>query len=218
MTILTESRASDSPYVELITRGQTLGSGSPIRPSETHWHMVFVKVHGSRHTLLVGPWTSAGVVTYNEGADILWIQFKLGTFMPHLPTAQFLDNEINVPESLSKSFWLHGSAWECPTYENVETFVHRLAREDVLTRDPLVNAVLDGHTHDWSSRTVRHRFLHATGLTQSHIRQAERARQAELLLRQGVPILDTVYQLGYTDQPHLTKSLKRFIGKTPAQV
>jgi methylphosphotriester-DNA--protein-cysteine methyltransferase len=65
---------------------------------------------------------------------------------------------------------------------------------------------------------VRHRFLQATGLTQGHIRQVERAKRAAELLRQGSSISDTVYEAGYFDQPHLTRSLKRWIGSTPAQL
>lgn len=64
---------------------------------------------------------------------------------------------------------------------------------------------------------MRHRFLRATGLTQGTILQIERAKRASALLEQGVPILDTVYEAGYFDQPHLTRSLRRFVGKTPAQ-
>jgi methylphosphotriester-DNA--protein-cysteine methyltransferase len=50
------------------------------------------------------------------------------------------------------------------------------------------------------------------------VRQIERARYATTLLRQGRAILDVVYEAGYFDQPHLTRSLKRFIGLTPAQL
>jgi AraC-like DNA-binding protein len=39
-----------------------------------------------------------------------------------------------------------------------------------------------------------------------------------MLLEQGVSILDTVEQAGYFDQPHLTRSLKRYVGYTPAQI
>jgi methylphosphotriester-DNA--protein-cysteine methyltransferase len=88
----------------------------------------------------------------------------------------------------------------------------------VLVQDPFVNAVLQDQPQDMASRTVRHRFLRATGLAQSHIRQFERAQQAAELLRQGVSILDTVFEAGYYDQPHLTRSLKRWIGFTPAQL
>jgi hypothetical protein len=151
-------------------------------------------------------------------AEILWIKFKLGTFMPHLPARNLLDGETILPGAASNSFWLKGSAWQFPDYENAETFVDRLVREEVLIRDPVVTAVLDGYPQGRPSRTVRHRFLRATGLTQNHIRQFERARRAAALLRQGVSILDAVSEAGYFDQPHLTRSLKQWIGHTPAQV
>ena len=55
-------------------------------------------------------------------------------------------------------------------------------------------------------------------LTQATARQIERARYATLLLQHGSSILDTTYEAGYFDQPHLTRSLKHFIGQTPAQI
>lgn len=91
-------------------------------------------------------------------------------------------------------------------------------REEVLVRDPVVNDVLNGHSPDISPRTVRHRFLHTTGLSHNYIEQFRRAQQAAAMLREGVPILDTVFEAGYYDQPHLTRSLKQFIGYTPAQI
>jgi hypothetical protein len=218
MSIIYEERPSDSPYVETITRGLTASGGSPIRPAESRWHMVFVRQNGSARPLVVGPLTTAGVVSYTEGAELLWIKFKLGTFMPHLPLRNFRNIETILPGVASQSFWLKGSAWQFPDYENVETFVDRLVRDGMLARDPLVNAVLQGLPQEMSSRTVRHRFLRTTGLSQSHIRQVERAQRATALLQQGVSIPDAVYEVGYFDQPHLTRSLKQWIGHTPAQL
>ena len=43
MGFIYEERPSDSPYVELVTRGRTAGDGTTIRPAECHWHMVFVQ-------------------------------------------------------------------------------------------------------------------------------------------------------------------------------
>ena len=48
--------------------------------------------------------------------------------------------------------------------------------------------------------------------------EIERARSAVSLLEQGTPMSDTAFELGYFDQAHLTNPLKRFIGKTPAQI
>ncbi len=180
--------------------------------------MVLVRQNGNVQLLVVGPWTEAGVVSYTEGAELLWIEFKLGTFMPHLPARDFLDRETILPGAASQSFWLNGSAWQFPDYDNAETFIDRLVRDDVLLREPVVNAVLQGQPQEISLRTVRRRFLLATGLTPKTIEQIERAQQAAALLEQGDSLLDAVYQAGYADQPHMTRSLKRFTGQTPAQI
>jgi AraC-like DNA-binding protein len=123
-----------------------------------------------------------------------------------------------LPSAPPNATWLNGAAWQFPNFENVDTFVDRLMRANVLVRDPLVDAALQDHPHAIPSRTVRHRFLRATGLTQTHVRQIQRAQRAAALLEQGVSILDTVHEIGYFDQPHLTRSLKRFVGKTPTQI
>ncbi|MEJ2559367.1 MAG: AraC family transcriptional regulator [Anaerolineae bacterium] len=83
---------------------------------------------------------------------------------------------------------------------------------------PVVDAVLRGHPQELSIRTVQRRFLQATGITHNAVHQIERARHATLLLESGLSILDTVDQAGYYDQPHLTRSLKRYIGQTPTQI
>ena len=220
MSIIYEERSSDSPYVETITHGRTASDGSTIRPAECHWHMVFVRdaSRGRLHPLVVGPLTTAGVASWGEGAEILWIKFKLGTFMPHLPAQDFLDVETILPGAARHSFWLKGSAWQFPDYENVETFVARLVREGMLVQDPVVNAARHGRPPEIPARTVRHRFSRVTGLSQSHIYQFDRAQRAAALLRQGVSILDAVFELGYFDQPHLTRSMRRWIGHTPAEI
>jgi hypothetical protein len=217
-SITSWERESDSPYVESIMHGRTLSDDSPTRPAESHWHMVFVKKDAMAWAVFVGPWTIAGVAHYAEGADIIWIKFKLGAFMPHLPAGRFRDTETVLPRASSRSFWLKGSAWEFPHHQNAETLVDRLVRNGVLVRDPLVDSVLRGRSQGLSPRTVRHRFLRATGLSQSRIRQIERAQQAAILLQRGIPISDTVHEVGYFDQPHLSRSLMKWIGHTPAHI
>jgi helix-turn-helix protein len=218
MGFIYEERLSDSPYVQTVMQGRTAGNGCTIRPAECSWHMVLVKLNGNVQLVVTGPLTTAGALSYIEGVELLWIKFKIGAFMPHLPTRNLLDKETALPAATSQRFWLKGSAWQFPDYENADTFVNRLIREEVLVCDPVVKAVLQDEPQPVASRTVRHRFLRATGLTQSHIRQVERAQRAETLLQQGVPILDVVYELGYFDQPHLTRSLKQWVGHTPAEI
>jgi AraC-like DNA-binding protein len=227
MSIIFEERGSDSPYIETVTRGWMASDGTAIRPAECSWHMVFMKANGVMRPIVVGPLTSSGVVTYQEGAEVLWVKFKLGVFMPHLPNKVRLNTEMSLPGGAGRSFWLRSSTWQYPDFENVETFAARLAQEETLVVDRVVQAALAGAAKSEErgarsglppARTVRHRFLQATGLTHNHIRQVERAQRAAALLRQGVSILDTVYEMGYFDQPHLTRALKEFVGYTPGQM
>jgi hypothetical protein len=138
--------------------------------------------------------------------------------MPDLPASDLVNEGLNLPEATGKTFWLHGSAWQFPDFDNADTFVDKMVREGLLVHEPLVESVLQGRPQPLSIRTVRRRFLRATGLTRGTIFQIERARRAMTLLLQGASILNTVYDAGYFDQPHLTRSLKHFFGQTPAQI
>src|SRR5207302_465095 len=107
-----------------------------------------------------------------------------GTFMPYLPVRNLLNTEAILPKAASRSFSLNGSTWQFPDFDSVETFVDWLARDYLLLRDPVVNEVLQAQPQNVSFRTVRRRFLRATGLTPKAIQQIERAQQAAALLEQ----------------------------------
>jgi AraC-like DNA-binding protein len=215
-----EEKPSNSPFVERIWRTQSDSVGTFISQSKANGEIVLTRYQGKTTLTVRGPETKATFLDYQSlGAEYLGITFRLGAFMPHLLPEHLRDwRNVDLPEANSQSFWLHGSAWQFPTYENVDTFIARLVRQGLLVTDPVVDTVLQGHSQALSIRSVQYRFLRATGLTNRTIHQITRARQAYALLEQGVSILDTVSEAGYADQPHLTRSLKRFFGQTPAQV
>lgn len=213
-----EGRPSDSPYVQGIWRGYTEGLYTPVCPAAAEWDLLMVRRNSRVIVSFEGPLTRAKFKYQTDDQEFCVIRFAAGTFLPYLPVRKFLDTDTILPEGSHKSFWLDGSTWEFPSFENVETFVSRLVREEVLQRDPVVSAVLQDQPHDLSFRTIRRRFLNATGLTQGAIHQIARAQRAATLLQEGVPILDVVYLAGYADQPHLTRALKHFMGQTPAQI
>ena len=219
MIFTLEDRPSDSPFVERIWRAQSERAGNLLSIAMSCWEMVVTKYNGNTFLTVRGPESKATSLHVSAvGTEWFGIRFKLGTVMPHLPASGLVDRDVNLPDASSKSFWLQGSAWQFPSYENVDTFVDRLVRQDLLVRDPVVETALQGQLKDLSIRTARRHFLRTTGLTQKAIRQIERARYATVLLQEGMSILDVVYEAGYFDQPHLTRSLKHFIGQTPAQI
>jgi len=186
-----------------------------------HWEMVVTRLHGQTSLTIRGPETRATTADCPGEGEWFAIRFKLGTFMPllKLTPGDLRDlNAVTLPDASSRSFWLNGKAWEYPDFENAETFVKRLQGAGLIAVDHTVRAVLNGQGTERTLRTAQRRFLNATGVTCNAIHQIERARQATNLLKSGSSILDAVHTAGYYDQAHLTRSLKHFIGQTPAQI
>jgi len=219
MDLVCDERLSDSPFVERVWHSQGERAGPFISMAEIECGVAVTKYRGKTTITVRGPATSASPAFCPADAEFFGIQFKHGVFLPNLPAKMVMNrHDVNLPEAASTSFWLNGSAWQYPDHENADTFVDWLVRDGLLVYDPVIGAVLQGQPVEMSIRTVQRRFGQATGLTYNSIYQINRAQFATTLLKGGVSILDTVHQAGYFDQPHLTRSLKHFIGLTPAQI
>jgi transcriptional regulator with XRE-family HTH domain len=219
MFIIFEDRPSDSPFVERIWRSHSERAGVFHSMAASHCEMVVTRHKGKTCLTVRGPETKATTADCPAEGEWVAIRFKLGTFMPLMPASNLRDRtDVTLPEATSRSFWLNGSAWEYPDFENAETFVKRLVHDGLIAMDLSVNAALQGERQELSLRSAQRHFLQATGITHSTIRQIERARHATNLLQEGVSILDTVHLAGYYDQAHLTRSLNYLIGQTPAQI
>jgi Helix-turn-helix domain len=214
-----EERPSDSPFIERVWRSHSERAGSFRSIASTHCEMVVTRCRGEVFLTLRGPETRGTVAQCPADGEWIGVRFRLGTFMPHLLPSSLSDRrDVTLPGATAHSFWLRGSAWEYPDFSNAEIFVARLTKQGLLVRDSIVDGVLDGRRPALSLRTGQRHFLQATGLTERAVRRIERARHATNLLRSGVSILDAVYEAGYFDQAHLTRSLRYFIGQTPREI
>lgn len=211
-------RLSDSPLVGRVWATHSECAGSFISISATNWVIVIAKFEGQISMSLHGPKTRATLLDFPGNAEWFGIDIKQGAFIPDIPPGTILDGNIVLPKASGQSFWLNASAWQFPNYENADTFVNRLERDGLLVRDPVVNAINEEQPQRVSLRTTQYHFSNSTGLSQRTIQQIERARIATALLKQNVSISDAVSEVGFSDQPHLTRSLKRFIGYTPAEI
>jgi hypothetical protein len=219
MMLFFEDRLSDSPFVERIWRSHSDRAGVFLSIAACHFEMAVTRHRGKTFLTLRGPETKVTTADCPAEGEWLGIRFKLGTFMPQLTPGCLLDRrDVTLPDATRQSFWLNGSAWEYPNFENAETFVKRLVQKGIITRDPAVDAVVRGQGQALTLRSAQRHFLRATGVTRCTVRQIERARHATNLLKQGVSILDTVHEAGYFDQAHLTRSLKYRIGQTPIEI
>src|ERR1044071_5161745 len=146
MAVRREERTSDSPFVETIWRTEAESDGSDIVAADTNWDMIVMQQYGKINLTVWGPMTKAVSIPHTEGSEAIGIRFKVGTYLYGLPTYSQLDNGMELPDASGSAVWLNSSAWECPTYENVDTFIDRLERGGLLGRDALVAAALQGQT------------------------------------------------------------------------
>jgi hypothetical protein len=213
-----ETRPSSSPMVAETWQTQSEPEEQFISTAASQWEIVVTRQRGTVWLTVRGPETRAAPAPIPQDAEMFGITFSLGTFMPGLPPGRLVNGDLTLPQATGTSFWLDGSAWELPAPGNADVFVDRLARAGLLVHDPVAAAALHGDLDGLSTRSAERRVARATGLTRGTIRQIRRAETAVELLSRGVPPLDVARRAGYTDQPHLTRSLKRFMGLTPSQI
>src|SRR6516165_5764606 len=214
-----EDRASDHPFVAKVWRCRSERAGRFLSVAANNFEMAITRLGGKSFLTLRGPETTATTLDCPADGEWIGIRFKVGTFMPRFLPGSLRDHkDVTLPPATGHSFWLNGSALEYPDFDNAETFVKRLAKSGILSRDPIVDDTLLRRPGELCLRSVQRHFLRSTGVTYAIFRQIERARHATNLLREGVSILDVVSSVGYFDQAHLTRSLGRFIGETPAKI
>jgi AraC-like DNA-binding protein len=212
-----EERPSSSRFVDVIWRTHDTSDGTYLAAADACWDMIFIRsVHGNR-ALLSGPSSKITPVPYRAGNHNLGIRFHRGTFLTHVRTSAMVDTTEALPMPTSESFLLAGEEWPMPTFETADEFIGQLERRELLSDDPIVMAALRDDETGMSMRSIQRRVSHATGLTAKRIRQIVRARAAAERLQRGESILEVTHELGYADQAHLTRDLKRLTGYTPGQ-
>lgn len=212
-------RTSSSPFVEVVWRTQDTSDGIYLASADARWDMIFTVAARGNRALLSGPSSEPTVVPYAAGNRNVGIRFVPGAYFTHVPVRTMCDRTVALWMPEPAVFLLAGAVWPFPGSddEGVEDLIGAFAERGLLARDGVVEAALDGGVPGLSRRTVERHFTHATGMSPRQVRQIARAREAVARLQSGCPIAEVAHALGYADQSHLTRDLKRLTGYTPGQ-
>jgi Helix-turn-helix domain len=214
-----DDRESDSPLIERVWRSRSRIGGPFLSMAEGNIELVITRLPGFSAVTLRGPVSCGSVIECPANGEWLAIRFRLGTYLPRIPTATLVDHQdVQLPMLPDGRFWLADMAWEIPTYDNAEGFVAQLSRAGVIARSQATDAAIEGDVDWMSRRSVQRHFRRATGMTFSSYQQIQRARHAAALLIGGSSVLDATFDAGYFDQAHLTRAVKQLIGMTPARL
>ena len=182
------------------------------------WGLVFWTQDGTTHVGVTRPETRSSTVPVPDGATFIGIELAVGTWLRPIPVPRLVGAGVELPDVTGKAFTLDGHRYSMPTADDAEALVARLVRVGTVERDPLVDEVRRGVEPAVSPRTAQRRFVAATGLTAGTVRQIDRATSAARTLAAGAPVADVVAGLGYYDQAHLARALRRFVGRTATQL
>ncbi|GAB3759274.1 helix-turn-helix domain-containing protein [Microlunatus parietis] len=211
MAIHFEHRASDSPAIERVWRSHSDHEESMTSVASAHWTLVAWRVGREWRVAAQGPEARASTAPVPPETEFVGIRLALGMRLAQPATDRIVGDAAAFSAS-KHSVRIGDVTLPVPAYDDAEDLVRRLIKTERLLSDPLVINALRGEPPAASIRTVRRHFLATTGLTAATVRQIERARAAAVRIRAGQVIADVAYDLGYYDQPHLSRSLTRFLG------
>ena len=181
----------------------------------TPLRIVGIEADGRKQVLLAGQATKSVDVPYSAGTRSVVVSFAANVYMPLLPAAELLD-DVRILPTANGQFGLLGHTFAIPDFENAEEMVNEMIRHNLLAHDELVS--LSDEASEVSARAFQRHFLKATGMTRKQLQQILRAQEAVRLLQQGKKPVDAAADAGYTDQPHMAKSLKKIMRSKPSNV
>ena len=218
MPIVTHATGLESPLVRDVSLTTfTEASQMAILPDGC-WDIAVLKRRDRIMVLRTGLTTKPVTYVAEPGDEILAISFNPDSFMPLMPGERMRDEGVLMPMIGQDRFWIGTDVVEIPNFANVDGFIERLARAEIVETNGAVSSVVQGRPMAMSERTLQRHFLRTTGLTYKGFTQIERARKAMSLLQAGQPAADVAFALGYADQPHMIRSLKAIMGQTPSAI
>ncbi len=219
MTQIHTGRKSDNPYVETVWATQNVDDGVYVSTPDGSWDLiVLIQADGTKQMMVTGQATKPMDVPYQKDTSSVVISFAPSAYMPQYPGDTLLDSAEILPNVDADHFQLAGRVFAFPTFDSIETLVDELVTLGILKNDRVVDGLLRGKPIALSERAEQRHFVGTTGMTQKNLAQIQRAQKAVRLLQQGKRPSDVAADTGYTDQPHLAKSLKRIMRTKPSDV
>jgi AraC-like DNA-binding protein len=217
--IVEEERMADSPLVAKVRRARYTADACEMALPDGSWDLLFLRrANGPLIAVQTGQIAAPLAVQGCAGDEMLTIAFKPEVYMPRLPGRMTFSRGVPRPVEGDRRFWIDAERFEVPSFDNAEHLVAALARNGLLERDPVVSRALQGVRQRLDERSIQRHFAEVTGLGLKAFRQIARAHAAARLLRQGQTAAQVAAELDFSDQAHLTHSLKRLLGQTPRQI
>ena len=208
-----KSRSSTNPLIDRVWHTENLTSGVYVATPDCAWDLLALRFQdGTRAMMLAGQQTKYTDVPYAAGTSAVVISFTASAYLAGLQGDELVDATIMLPNDDAGRFILLGSAFEFPEYDTAEELVASMVGAGILKQDDVVASVLQGRPKAMSSRTMQRHFHEVTGISRKALDKIRRAQDAVKMLQAGTATAEVAAEVGYSDQSHLTKDLKKIMG------
>ncbi|MEZ4678760.1 MAG: hypothetical protein R2932_31540 [Caldilineaceae bacterium] len=143
-----DARPSDSPYVESVWRSRSELDGEFLSVAASNWEMVITELEGNIQLTVRGPETQSQPAYCPPDGEWLGVIFRLGTYMPHLPTVDLVDDEINLERAGDHSFLASRCRLDFPPMRMWIPLLPSSCVKGLLAYDPVVAAALKQQAND----------------------------------------------------------------------
>lgn len=211
-------RVSPHPWIDSVWRFSFHDDGVYRATPDGCWRLFLLLTPGAAPRVVnVGQRARPVDVPHLAGEQVVAIAFAGHVHFadnPEPPTGA----KVRFLPVRDREFDAEGLMLPLPSFDNAETIVAAMERKRVLRSNELVAKVLKGSRDPASDRTVQHHFMRTTGITQTDFRLIRRAQEAVRRLKAGGSGADVAAELGYADQPHMIKSVKKIMGCLPSDL
>lgn len=202
-----------SPLIDRVWYTENFADGIYIATPDCAWDLLALQLQDGTHMMmLAGQQTKYLEVPYKAGTSAVVISFTASAYLAGLRGDDLVDETIMLPNDKSGCFMLLDGAFEFPTFDSAEELVTAMVGAGILKQDDIVASVLEGNPKAMSSRTMQRHFHEVTGISRKALQRIQRAQDAVKMLQAGTATAEVAAEVGYTDQAHLTKDLKKIMG------
>jgi AraC-like DNA-binding protein len=211
-------RSSSHPWIDTVWQTVCLSDGIYKATPDGSWDLILsVAPDGQASVFLSGQATAPVEVPYSAGEHSVVISFAAHVYLKQ-------DKEVRTEAAIrllpvqGNNFFLDGIELPLPTFSNAEELVDKMTENNLLQSDDVVARAFTSRPKPASKRSVQQHFKKTTGITQKDFQLIRRAQDAVRRLKAGESAAEVAADLGYTDQPHMIKSIKKIMGHLPSDL
>jgi len=211
-------RPSSHPWIDTVWQTVCLEDGVYRATPDGAWDLILgVSPEGEAMVFLTGQATEPVDVPYLTGEHSVVISFAAHVYLA-------TEDEVRTGADIrwlpvtGDRFVLDGVELPLPTFEDAEALVDQMIGAGLLKSDDLVAKAFSDRPKAASKRSVQQHFKRTTGITQKDFQMIRRAQEAVRRLKRGEAPAGVAAELGYSDQPHMIKSIKTIMGHLPSDL